>query len=177
MTTHTNPRFTPPDAAALGPEPGWRDVDSSRFPRGVGRPFFSGDPDGDRIRLRYYLRDDGSVAGRVWFGPGAEGPPAHAHGGAMATALDEAMGLACWMAGRKVVAVRLQVDLRDMLPLGTVATVLASIDRVEGRKTAARGQLLGAAGEVYAEAQGLFVAPTRQRIAAVTERWEGLQGD
>ncbi len=163
-------RFPPPPPESLGPSPGWTEIDTTfGLARGVGRQFISGDPDGQRLRIRYYSTpEDQAIVGRVWFGAEAEGPPAHVHGGAMASVLDEAMGLCCIVAKRGGVAARLVVDLRDMLPLGTVATVEAAIDHVEGRKISTRARLVGPDGRVFAEAQGLFIRLSAERVKALT---------
>ena len=168
-------RFPPPPPEALGPSPGWTEIDlSAGLAQGVGRQFISGDPEGRRLRIRYYSRpEELGIVGRVWFGPDAEGPPAHAHGGAMAAVLDEAMGLCCIEAGEGGVAARLVVDLRDMLPLGTVAAVEAVIEQIDGRKVSTRARLVGPSGQVHAEAQGLFIRLSAERVRALTSapRW------
>lgn len=144
-------------------EPGWTPVDPLRLEGGRGS-FVSGDPEGGRLRVRYYRRArDGRLVGRAWFGPGAQGPPGHAHGGSMAAVLDEAMGAAAWMDGHLVVAVRLGTSFQRMLPLGTDALLEAWVERVDGRKVWTLGRLLDTDGEPFAEADALFVKldPTR----------------
>ena len=134
---------------------------------GTGRSFVSGEPDGDRLRVRYFRRErDGALVGKIWFGPGAEGPPAHAHGGSMAAVLDEAMGAAAWMAGHRVVAAQLDTSFRRMLPLGTDATLEAWVERVDERKVCTRGWLLDGEGQPFAEARALFlkIDPARFKI-------------
>jgi acyl-coenzyme A thioesterase PaaI-like protein len=117
-----------------------------------------------------YFRDRGGrLVGRAWFGPGAEGPPEHAHGGSVAAVLDEAMGAAAWMAGYPVVAARLSVDFRRMLPLGTDCLLEAWVDGVEGRKVQVRGRLTGEGVELFAEAQGLFIQLDEERLARLVE--------
>lgn len=71
---------------------------------------------------------------RVWFGPSTEGPLGHVHGGSMAAVLDEAMGVSAWIAGQTVVAAKLAVKYRTMLPLGKVTTIEAWISSVKGKK-------------------------------------------
>ncbi len=110
------------------------------------------------MRVEYFRRDaDGALVGRVWFGPWCEGPPGHAHGGSMASALDDAIGKVGWLNGHRVVAAKIDVRFRRMLPLGTDARIEAWIDRVEGRKVHTRGRLLADDGAPYAEADGLFI--------------------
>jgi acyl-coenzyme A thioesterase PaaI-like protein len=151
-------------------EPGWTPIDPLRL-EGGPRSFVSGDPDGGRLRVRYFRRErDGRLVGRAWFGPGAQGPPGHAHGGSMAAVLDEAMGAAAWMAGHLVVAVRLDTSFQRMLPLGTDALLEAWVERMEGRKVWTLGRLLGADGEPFAEAEALFLKLDPARFMPLIER-------
>src|SRR5512139_2265568 len=96
------------------------------------RSFVSGEPEGDRLRVAYWFnRTNGDLRARVWFGPGAEGPPGHAHGGAIAAVLDEVMGVCVWEAGRRVVAARLDITFLTPLPLGTDVIVRAQISATD----------------------------------------------
>ncbi|OFZ21625.1 MAG: hypothetical protein A2X94_00365 [Bdellovibrionales bacterium GWB1_55_8] len=148
------------DEASPGWELTWPFPDTAR-----PGSFVSGDPEGQRIRIKYYRRkEDGALVGKAWFGPDAEGPPGHAHGGSMSAVLDEAMGGSAWLAGYAVVAVRLIIDLRRMLPLGTAVFFEGSVEKVDGRKIHTRGKLTNAAGEVYAESQGLFIVLSQERF-------------
>lgn len=126
---------------------------------------------GDRFRVRYFHRaaDDMLVA-TVWFGPGTEGPPRHAHGGSVASVLDEAMGAAAWYAGYPVVAARLIVDFRAMVPVETSALVEARIERIEGRKIMTTGRMSGADGTVLAESEGLFVILDGEQLTKLAPR-------
>lgn len=138
-------------------KPGWTLVDPLAA-LGPIRSFVSGDPTGDRIRVRYFEREqDGALVGKVWFGPGAEGPPGHAHGGSIAAVLDEAMGAAAWMLGHTVVIAQLAVVFRRALPLGTNATVETLIRKKSGKRIWICGHLLASDGTVFAEARGLFI--------------------
>lgn len=156
--------------ATTDSEVGWTPIEPLVAIAG-GRSFVSGEPNGDRLRVRYFRRErDGALVGKIWFGPGAEGPPAHAHGGSMAAVLDEAMGAAAWMAGHTVVAVKLTVNFRRMLALGSEVLLESWVDRVEGRKVMTRGCLLGLDGQPYAEAEGLFIVLEAERFGGLVER-------
>ncbi len=127
--------------------------------------FISRDPGTRRLRLRFFRRPgDGSLVATAWFGPGTEGPPGHAHGGSIASALDEAMGAAAWYAGYPVVAARLTVEYREMLPLETEAIVEVQIESIEGRKIRTRGQVRGAGGTLFAEGEGLFIVLAKEQL-------------
>lgn len=137
---------------------------------GRGRSFVSGEPDGDRLRLKYYRPPERDrLIARVWFGPGAEGPPDHAHGGSSAAVLDEAMGTACWMTGHPVLAAQITIDFRGPVPLERVHTVEAWVERAEGRKIHTRGRLVSGDGAVFTEGAGLFVEIDEATMRAFQE--------
>jgi len=136
---------------------GWTPVEPPRLEGGRGS-FVTGDSDSGRLRVAYFrVAGRAGLAGRAWFGAGAAGPPGFAHGGAIAAVLDEAMGAAAWHGGHRVVAVRLETNFRRLVPLGATADLDAEVTGVDGRKVRARARLVDAAGEVYADAEGLFV--------------------
>lgn len=155
------------------PEPGWeRMVDPLRA-IGADPAFVTGDPEGRRIRIRYFRRPaDRRLVGKVWFGPGCEGPPGHAHGGSIAAAMDEAMGAAAWAEGHSVVAARLQIHYRNMTPLERVLVFEAWIEAVEGRKVTCRGALKDRDGRVICESDGLFLTIGMDRFKELVEKKE-----
>ena len=143
----------PPPVVA---ETGWSPL--SPITAKSGRSWVHGQEGDLRMRVAYFRRDnDDALVGRVWFGPWCEGPPGHAHGGSMASVLDDAIGKVGWLNGHRVLAAKIEVSFRRMLPLGRDVLIEAFIDRVEGRKVHTRGHLLAADGAPYAEAQGLFI--------------------
>jgi acyl-coenzyme A thioesterase PaaI-like protein len=154
-------------APEVVPEPGWTPINPFRLEGGRGS-FVSGEAAGPLLRVRYFLRaSDGRLVGRAWFGPGAQGPPGHAHGGSMAAVLDEALGAAAWVAGHIAVAAQLDTSFRRMLPLGTDAWLEAWVEREEGRKIWTAGRLLDAAGQPYASATGLFIELPPERFGSL----------
>ncbi len=145
-------------------EPGWRAINPLK------QSFVSGDPDGERLRVRYFLRGEQQLIGRVWFGPGTVGPPGHAHGGSMAAVLDEAMGIAAWLSGYAVVAANLQVQFRQLLPLGSIAHLETSVEATEGRRISMRAALSDSAGKIYAESTGTFVDMGKEHFKKLREQ-------
>lgn len=118
--------------------------------------FVSGDPEGNRFRVRYYLDAEKRLQARIWFGPETEGPPGHAHGGSMAAVFDEVLGLAAWAAGYPIVVGNLNVSFRNLLPLQKVVTVESKVISAAGRKVLVQGRICH--GEtVYAEAECLCI--------------------
>jgi len=140
----------------LGGEENWEAFDA---PSLVGNSlrFVSGDPEGQRFRVRYFRDEKKDLIARVWFGPETEGPPGHAHGGAMAAVLDEVLGLSAWAAGHPVVVGKLNIHFSQLLPLETVMQVESEIVSVEGRKIKVKGKILNADGIVYASADCLCI--------------------
>jgi hypothetical protein len=158
--------------AELAPDAGWTEPEDQLLPRGIGRSFVSVSPTGTACECATSAATPtGALVGRAWFGPGTEGPPAHVHGGSMAALLDEAMGLACWIDGRKVLAGRLDVRFRAILPLGSLCTVEAWVDAIEGRNVTTRARLLGRDGTVHCKGEGLFVQLTDAQIDAMADEW------
>lgn len=156
MTTDLPHDPLPPDA--LDPEPGWLPLGPWPFPTGKPGKFVSGDDSGTRYRLRYYrdATDPECLHGKIWFGPGAEGPPNHAHGGSMAALLDEVAGMAAWAAGIPVVAATLTTHFKRMLPLGKVVQAESHIVSRKDRRVSIEARLFDG-DEVYATAEGLFM--------------------
>ena len=139
-------------APVARPEPGWEPV--VPFPSTEGTFLH----EGDRVRLAYFRKPHQTdLYAKAWFGKKTMGPPGHVHGGAMAAALDEAMGAVCWMNGHRVVAATITVTFKTMLKIQTETTLTASIARVDGRKVYTRAQLTNAAGDVITDADGLFI--------------------
>lgn len=148
-------KITAPEAI---PEPGWTTINT--FPtHGEGRPFLSGDTEGNRLRVAYFLREvDRVVYARAWFGWAAQGPPGHAHGGSIATVLDETMGVAILHSGYLAVLASLTVQYREKVPLGTDTIVEAKVCHTERRKIYTRATMRDHEdGRLFAEAEGLYV--------------------
>ncbi len=119
--------------------------------------FVSGDPQGQRFRVKYFRNPQKELIARVWFGPETEGPPGHAHGGSMAAVLDEVLGLAAWAAGHPVVVGRLNIHFSQMLPIETVMQVETELVSVEGRKVKVKGRIVDAHGTTFATADCLCI--------------------
>jgi acyl-coenzyme A thioesterase PaaI-like protein len=145
------------------PEEGW-----SAMPMADGvrrNNFVSGDSSGQRLTVEYYRYDaDGSLRAKAIFGPAAQGPPGHAHGGSMAAVLDEAMGAAAWVAGHMVVAAELTTRFKGMLPLGTRCVVAGRVESVSGRRVRVSGLVCDVEGHVFSEGEAIFVKLREDQI-------------
>src|SRR5688572_2367610 len=159
-----------PLTALDAPHEGWTPVPPPTTV-GLGNSFVAGDPQGMRLRVAYFLRAadaPGGAArlGRVWFGPLAEGPPKHVHGGAMSAVLDATMGAAAWAAGHRVVAARLTVEFKRPCPLGTTVTFACRVTAAEGRRVTTAGELVLPDGTVCATGEGVFVTLDMDKLRA-----------
>src|SRR5580704_434248 len=156
------------DSVILAPEVGWTSVDSLGALAPI-RSLVSGDEASDRIRIAYFRRErDGTLVGKVWFGPGVEGPPGHAQGGSIAAVLDEAMGAAARMIGHRAIASTLRLRFRLKVPLQRVMTLEASIRAAHGPRLHVNAKVCDDTGAPFAEGSGLFVRlpPERDRTTA-----------
>ena len=106
------------------------------------------------------------VEGRGTFGVAYEGPPGHVHGGFLAAAFDEVLGMAQSLTGNPGMTGTLTIRYRRPTPLLTELTFEAYVDRVDGRKIFTHGTL-SANGLLTAEAEGLFIAVGQERFAAM----------
>lgn len=106
---------------------------------------------------RFYMDDEGKISGKVVIDTTKEGPPGHAHGGSLATLIDEAMGAACWQNGYQVLAVNLNFNYKRPVPLDTEVTITGKVVRKEGRKVHTSGAVVLPDGTVAVEGTGVFV--------------------
>jgi acyl-coenzyme A thioesterase PaaI-like protein len=141
---------------AQWPEAGWKPVQP--FPFAAARGAFAGMTSSEgRIVLHYYQRPDGTLVATVEFGPLSEGAPGLVHGGAILTALDEALGAAAWMVGRRCMTARLTTEFRRGTPLGAELLVVPRVVASRHRLIDLTGELVGPTGTVYAAAHGRFM--------------------
>lgn len=109
----------------------------------------------------YELGDEHLVA-RGTFGAAYEGPPGYVHGGWVALAFDEALGMANVASGHPGLTGRLTIRYRRPTPLHTTLTLEAHTAAVDGRRITTVGTLRAGA-QVTAEAEGLFVTIGEER--------------
>lgn len=120
----------------------------------------------ESIGLVYRLDEEtGRVHTEVRFRRRYEGPPGHAHGGAILAVLDEAMSKSAWCySGELVLAARLEIDYRRPIPLESPLPVVGWVERRDRRKIHTLGLLCLSDGQTAAEARGLFVTVPISRM-------------
>ena len=98
------------------------------------------------------------------------GPPGHAHGGIIATILDEAMGKVNRF--RNVLALTSSMEIRYLkpVPLGKTLTVTGYEQSVEGRRHVNVAEISNAEGQLLARSTGTFIAIDPEKMFAAVAR-------
>lgn len=119
--------------------------------------FVCGTENPHSIGLTWYVDDDGVMSSEFTLNQAQQGPPGHAHGGASAAILDEAMGLVVWAAGHKVAAVNLEINYHKPLPLNQPLTLEARITQMDERKIFSTGEIKLADSTIAVSGRGIYV--------------------
>jgi acyl-coenzyme A thioesterase PaaI-like protein len=112
---------------------------------------------------------DGVVHADARFGAAYEGPPSSVHGGYVAAAFDEVLGMAQSLGGSPGMTGTLTVKYRSPTPLHTDLRFEGRLVRQSGRKLFTSGSLW-AGDTLCAEAEGLFISVDFARIADMMSR-------
>ncbi|HKD81019.1 MAG TPA: PaaI family thioesterase [Candidatus Angelobacter sp.] len=121
--------------------------------------FACGKDNADGMKLKFYLDHDARQAiCNFKLSRRYTGPPGYAHGGIIATILDEAMGKVNRF--RNVLALTSAMEIRYLkpVPLGKPLTVTGYEQTVEGRKHTNVAEISNEAGDVLARSTGTFIA-------------------
>jgi acyl-coenzyme A thioesterase PaaI-like protein len=118
-----------------------------------------------------FYRDGDRLLGEGTLKRAQQGPPGHAHGGSLASILDEAMGFRLWTDGHKVVAAHLEFDYRQPTPLNVPLTVEAVLERQGTRSFHTRSRILLPDGTVTVEGTGVFVELGDEFLARFGDFW------
>ena len=123
------------------------------------------------LRMHFRLEDGRAVAE---FTPPdhLQGFPGHAHGGGVATMLDEAMGWAAYGQGIWAVTVRLTTRFRQPTLLGEPLIVSGWLTRDRGRFLELRSEARSQEGALVAEAEGIFVRVSGGRAEELRRLYE-----
>lgn len=116
--------------------------------------------------------ESGEVRGEVTFGPAYEGAPGCVHGGFLAAALDEALGLACIFSGNPGMTGELTIQYRSPTPTGERLEIRARLDRQEGRRIYTTGEIR-AGKRLTCRAEGLFISIGSEKFEALQRERDG----
>ena len=106
-----------------------------------------------------------------------QGFPGQAHGGAVATLLDEAMGWACYGQGILAMTAKFMMRFRDSVPLGETLTVSGWVTRDRGRFIQLEADVRTADGVLLTKAEGLFARIQGKRAEALRRNYEAAIAD
>ena len=116
-----------------------------------------------------------SAAATATFGSAYEGPPGHVHGGYVAAAFDEVLGYVQSLGGNPGMTGRLITHYRRPTPLHVELRFEAELIREEGRKIFTEARVF-AGDTMTAEAEGLFVSIPRERLEALANERDRVDG-
>ncbi|HEU5336279.1 MAG TPA: PaaI family thioesterase [Terriglobales bacterium] len=122
-------------------------------------------PEGMRLRFSYD-EDRKRFISRFRLGRRYTGPPGHAHGGVIATILDEAMGKVNKLHNVVALTSEITVQYLKPVPLNKSLRVEARGVSVRGRRHINAAEILNERGEVLASSRGTFIAIDPHRMFA-----------
>ncbi|XP_077628710.1 acyl-coenzyme A thioesterase THEM5 [Crocuta crocuta] len=91
-------------------------------------------------------------------GPYLEGPPGFAHGGSLATMMDETFSKTAYLAGEGLLTLSLNIRFKNLIPVGSLAVLNVDVEKIEDQKlyisciTQSRDKQI-----VYAKCSGVFL--------------------
>jgi uncharacterized protein (TIGR00369 family) len=131
------------------------------------RCFGCGSANPHGLQLKFALSPSGkSYACEFELGDSFVGPPGHAHGGIIATILDEAMGKANKLKNKVALTRRMQIEYLRPVPLGQPLWVEGRVVRMSGRALYNRAELRTIQGVLLARSRGTFLAIDAEKMFA-----------
>ncbi|MFJ2114919.1 MULTISPECIES: PaaI family thioesterase [unclassified Streptomyces] len=111
------------------------------------------------LRLVTRAGDGVNITAEFRVKPAHQGAPGLAHGGVLASALDETLGSLNWLLRVIAVTGRLQTEYVRPVPVGALLFLEAAVTAVHGRKIycSATGRIGGPEGPVAVRADALFI--------------------
>ncbi len=146
-------RATMPDRSAGAPAPGEVVPSHYRWCLGCGADHPGG------LHLKVLAGEGMEMTSTLEVSRYHQGAPGLAHGGMIATAMDEAMGVLNRLLGVPAVTVHLEVDYRRPVPVGTQLHISTRIAGAVGRKIYTEGEarLNAPDGAIAVSAAALFL--------------------
>jgi uncharacterized protein (TIGR00369 family) len=130
--------------------------------------FGCGDDNAAGLHLKFFVDEEQRVLCRVRLEKQFQGPPGHAHGGIIATLLDEAMSKA--NRRRNIVAMtrHMSIDYLRPVPLESDLVIEGWSEKdaasASGRKHQCSAELRDASGAALATATGIFIEVTADAL-------------
>jgi uncharacterized protein (TIGR00369 family) len=121
--------------------------------------FACGQGNAEGLQLEFFFDEEARTAFCKFNLPRKfQGPPGHAHGGVIATILDEAMGKVNKLRNVLALTKSMNVEYLKPVPLGKPLLVTGREQHVEGRKHVNLAEITDAEGAILARSSGTFVA-------------------
>jgi uncharacterized protein (TIGR00369 family) len=128
--------------------------------------FGCGDDNDAGLHLQFFVDEEQRVLCRVSLARQFQGPPGHAHGGIIATLLDEAMSKANRHRNITAMTRHMSIDYLRPVPLETDLILQgwseSTTEGDSGRKHRCSAELRNAEGTVLASATGIFIEITAE---------------
>ena len=173
MTTRT---ATAPDGAAIPDPHPQAPAPQTELPPHYRDCFGCGDRHATGLHLHVRTGEGLAVDTSFTVADTHQGAGGLAHGGIIATAIDESLGYLMWLVGTPAVTSRLEVDYLRPVPVGSTLAIAARVTGVDGRRiyTEAVGRI---DGQDAVRARGLFVTVTPEHFT--THGWpdQGIVSD
>jgi acyl-coenzyme A thioesterase PaaI-like protein len=130
--------------------------------------FGCGDDNAAGLHLQFFVDEEQRVLCRVHLATRFQGPPGHAHGGIIATLLDEAMSKANRHRNITAMTRHMSIDYRRPVPLETDLVLEGWSEKdpgsASGRKHQCSAEIRDASGTVLASATGIFIQVTAEAL-------------
>jgi uncharacterized protein (TIGR00369 family) len=130
----------------------------------LNRCFGCGQTNRTGLRLKFFVDEEHTIVCRVRLAARFEGPPGHAHGGIIATLLDEAMSKANRQFGVLAMTRQMEVEYLRPVPLGVRLILTGRRVGSSDRKHRCEAQIENEAGVALARAKALFIAVDRAML-------------
>lgn len=129
--------------------------------------FACGKDNPEGMHLKFFLDEKRRrFVARVRLQKRYEGPPGHAHGGIVATVLDEAMGKVNKLRSAVALTSQMKVEYFKPVPLSQPLLVESYEVRHRGRRHTNAAEIRNQRGELLARSTGVFIALDPAKLAA-----------
>ena len=131
--------------------------------------FGCGETNRSGLRLKFFVNDQQQVTCHLRLASRFAGPPGHAHGGIIATLLDEAMSKANRQHDVTAMTRHMEVEYLRPVPLQQTITLTGHRVSHQGRKHHCEAEIADAAGTILARGKALFIAIDRSKFLPQTK--------
>lgn len=129
--------------------------------------FGCGETNPSGLQLKFFTDGNGEVVCHAHLARRFEGPPGYAHGGIIATLLDEAMSKANRLHGVTAMTRQMEIEYLRPVPLQQPITLTARRSSHQGRKNHCEAEISDAAGTILARGKALFIAVDRSKLSGI----------